>query len=150
MCSGRRYGSNDMQHALFGSGHDLASKGQIFIMTFQGHIIYQSTRLDKRNTMLAKKCCVFSESKVITEKRYSQKNGYFLVFFSLEAKPLTLDQIWGHVSERTLKELSNTILHSTVALLVPQLCASLSKNVEIDQIWHLVTWPLTWPKTWPK
>ena len=39
-----------------------------------------------------------------------------------------------HISERALKELSNALLRSTVALLVPELCASLSKNVEIDRI----------------
>ena len=86
-----------------------------------------------------KKCCVSTESKFITEKTFIAKNGYFWKFCSLEAKPLILDQIWGHVSERALKELSNELLRSTVSLLVPELCASLSKNVEIGQIWPLVT-----------
>ena len=38
------------------------------------------------------------------------------------------------ISERALKGLSNALLRSTVALLVPELYASLSKNVEIGQI----------------
>ena len=55
------------------------------------------------------KYCVFTESKAIAEKLFSQKNGYFFSFCSLEAKPMKLDKIWGHVSERTVKELSNAL-----------------------------------------
>ena len=51
---------------------------------------------------------------------------------SLEAKPFILNEI-GRASERALKELLNALLRSTVAHLVPELCASLSKNVEIGQ-----------------
>ena len=47
---------------------------------------------------------------------------------------MILDEIRGQVSERTGKELSNALLRSTVAVLVPELCVSLSKNVEIGQI----------------
>ena len=50
------------------------------------------------------------------------------------AKLLTLGQIGRHNDERALKELSNALLRSAVALLVSELCASLSKNVKIGQI----------------
>ena len=112
--------------------------GQIFNVTFQGQLIYHSTRLDKRNTMPVKWMCLYWV-KSYYRKIFIAKNGYFWSFCSLEAKPLTLDQIWGQIGERALKELSNALLRSTVSLLVPELCASLSKNVEIGQIWPLVT-----------
>ena len=57
MCSARQYGSTDMKHDLFRLGHEFGldpGLGQIFNLTFQGQIIVHSTRLDKRNTMLAK------------------------------------------------------------------------------------------------
>ena len=41
------------------------------------------------------------------------------------------------ISDRALKDgkdLSNALLRSTVVFLVPELCASLSKNVEIGHI----------------
>ena len=47
--------------------------GQIFNITFQGQIMYHSTLLDKTNTMLQNEHCVFTESKVITEKPLPQK-----------------------------------------------------------------------------
>ena len=90
------------------------------------------------------KCCVFTESKVITKKTFIAKNGYFWSFCSLESKPLTLGQIWGDI---TLKELSKALLRSTVALLVLELCASLSKkywnrpNLTFGDLW----WPDLWP-----
>ena len=44
----------------------------------------------------------------------------------------------GHIlpppAGRGLKELSNALLRSAVALLVPEFFVSLSKNAEIDQI----------------
>ena len=50
--------------------------GQTFNMTFQGQLIYHSMRLYTREIRCwQKKCCVSTESKVITEKRFSQKNG---------------------------------------------------------------------------
>ena len=45
-------------------------------------------------------------SKVI-RKNFFVKKGYFGVFRPLAAKPLTLAQIWWHLSERTAQELSN-------------------------------------------
>ena len=71
-------------------------------------------------------------------KSYYKKRFLTTIFgvfaLSLEAIPLVLVQICGHFNQRALKELSNALLRSTVAFLVPELCASLSKNVEIGQI----------------
>ena len=137
-----------MQHDIFGSGHDLYLRS-----TFQHDLsrsnLYHSTRLDKRNTMQATEMLCLYWVKSYYRKLFFCKNGYFWSFCSMEAKSLIINQyqyqsirsisIWGHISERTLKELSNALLRSTVALLVPELRASLSKNVEIDQILPLVT-----------
>ena len=89
--------------------------GQIFNMTFQGQITYHSTRLDKRNTMMAKEIVCLYWVKSYYRKTFIAKTGCFWSFCSLEAKPLILDQIWGHISEKALKELSNALLRSTVA-----------------------------------
>ena len=67
--------------------------GQIFNVTFQGQLIYHSTRLDKRNTMLAKEMLCLYWVKSYYRKTLIAKNGYFWSFCSLEAKPLILDQI---------------------------------------------------------
>ena len=42
-----------VQRNLFESPRDSTS-GQILILTFQGHIIHGSTRLDETNTMVSK------------------------------------------------------------------------------------------------
>ena len=87
-------------------------------------------------------------------KTFIAKTANFFSFCcSLEAKPLILDQIWGHNNERALKELSNALFRSTVALLVPELCANLSKiglliMLKIGQIRHLMTSGLWWPELW--
>ena len=71
-------------------------------------------------------------SKGITEKVV--KRAIFS-FCSLEAKPLVVHMSNLRTrSKGTLKELSNAFLRGAVALQVSELCASLSKNVEIDQI----------------
>ena len=61
----------------------------------------------------------------MTEKLFSQKNGYFWSLCSLEAKPLKLDKIGRHVGERPVKEQSNALFPSSVALLVLELGADL-------------------------
>ena len=139
VCSGWPHGSTDMQHDLFRKGHDLDLRSN-----FQSDLLrsnYNSFDASRQEKHDAGKMNVVSllSQKLLQKKTFIAKNGYFWSFCSLEAKPLILDQIWEHISERTLKELSNALLRSTVALLVPELCASLSKNVETGQIWPLVT-----------
>ena len=45
---------------------------------------------------------------------------------------MNLGEIGTHLNEGTLKELY-ALLRGAVAILVPELCASLSNNVEISQ-----------------
>ena len=54
--------------------------GQIFNMTFQGQIIYLSTRLDKRNTMLAKEMSWLYWVKSYYRKTIFAKKRLFLEF----------------------------------------------------------------------
>ena len=73
--------------------------------------------------------------KSYCRKTFLAKNLYFKSFCSLEAKPLIVGQILGHKGERTLKELPNALLRGAlIALLVPELCADLQKNVENGKI----------------
>ena len=127
---------------FFGSGHNLDLRSNFqHDLSRLNCISFDAVRQEKHDAGKICKCCIFTKSKVITEKTFiaTKPVRYFWSFCSLEAKPLILDQIWGHISERTFKELSNALLDSTVALLLPELRASLSKNVEIGQIWPLVT-----------
>ena len=57
--------------------------GQIFNMIFQGQIIYYSTRLDKRNMMLAKEMLCLYWVKSYYRKTIIVKNGFCWSYFSL-------------------------------------------------------------------
>ena len=113
--------------------------GQIFKMTFQGQQIVHSTRLDERNTMLAKVMSWRFWVKSYWRKNVFRKNGYFWSFCPLEAKPLTWGQIWEHYSERSVKGLSNALFRGAVALSVPEIAVGSFQNVEIVNILPLVT-----------
>ena len=89
---------------------DLRSNFQHCLL--RSNYVVHSMRLDKRNTMLAKEMLCLYWVKSDYRKTFIPKNGLFFSFSSLEAKPFILDQIWGHIRERTLKELSNELLRS--------------------------------------
>ena len=76
MCSERPYRSTDMQHHFLRSDHDLDLR-----LTFKndpGQIIVHSTRLKKRNTMLAKwMSCLCWVISYYSKTVFSAKNGYF-------------------------------------------------------------------------
>ena len=115
-----------MQHDLFGSRHDLDLRSN-----FQ--LIYHSTRLDTRNTMLTKNLCPLLNQKLLQNK-FNRKKLLLLEFLLSAGQTVDLRSKLRQVRKRTLKGLSNELSRSTVALLIPELCASLSKNVEIGQI----------------
>ena len=122
-----------MQHDLFGPGHDLDLRSNFqHDLSRSNYISFDAAGQEKHDA--GKINIVSSLSEKLLQKDVCRKNSYFWSFCSLEAKPLILDRILRLISERTLKELSNAFLRITVALLVPELCASLSKNVEIGQI----------------
>ena len=91
-------------------------------------VIVHSTRLDKRNTMLANECRAFTELRVITKNTFSSKRLFLYVLFP---RGLTVNHKSNMRTfcKRALKELLIDLLRGTVALLVPEKCASLSENV---------------------
>ena len=73
-------------------------------------------------------------SQKLLQNNLLSKKLLFLEFCSLEVKPLILGEIRGHISERALKESLNALLRGVEALLVPELCANLKKNVKNGKI----------------
>ena len=67
-------------------------------------------------------------------------------FCSIAAKPLTFGEIWSDAGERSLKGLSHAFLRSTVAFLVPEIYASLSKKCWKRQ--NLTFGDISWPDLW--
>ena len=112
MCSGRRCGSTDMQHDLFGD-LDLRSNFQ-HDLSRSNYISFNAAWQEKHDTGKRNVVALLSQ-KLLQKKNVYRKNSYFWSFCYLEAKPLILDQTWGHISERAFKELS-ALLRSTVAL----------------------------------
>ena len=86
MCSGRPRGSTDMQHAVFRTGHDLD-----LISNFQNDLLPR--RVSTRENDAGNMNVVPLLSQKLLQKTFFSKNSYFRSFCSLEAKPLTLDQI---------------------------------------------------------
>ena len=62
--------------------HVTLTWGQIFTLTFQGHAIHVSMRLDEENTMVQNHCSIISNTDVITEKLFRSKMQ-FLTFRDL-------------------------------------------------------------------
>ena len=144
MCSGRRCGSTDMQHDLFGSGHDLDLRSNFQHDLLRSYYIsFDAPRQEKHDA--GKISIVSLLSQKLLQKTFVAKNCYFWSFCSLEAKPLNVDQIWGHISERALKELSNALLR----------CSSSSSRVMrqfVEKCWNrlnLAFGDLWWPDVWP-
>ena len=137
--------------------HDLSvilTWGQIFKLTFSGQLISHSTRLDETNAMPVKSAPYNLGVKSYDTKTFSAKTSNFDSFCALKAKPLTLGQNWEQHSESPLKELSNALFCSAVALLVPDLCADLWKVIKIGNksLWKFYLWwpPVTSAMTWSK
>ena len=62
-----------MQHDLFGSGHDLDLRSNFqHDLSRSNYISFDAARQEKHDAG-KNKYCAFTESKVITEKRLSQK-----------------------------------------------------------------------------
>ena len=78
-----------MQRDLFQSGHDL-TWGQIFKMTFLGQIIVYSTRLKKRNTMLAKNAVSLLSQKLLQKRNIFRKKRLVLEFLLFECQAIDL------------------------------------------------------------
>ena len=150
MCLGRRCGSPDMQHDLFGSGHDLDLRSNFqHDPSRSSDSSFDASWREEHDA--GKWKFVQGLSQKLLQKNGFRKNRFFWQFLPLEVKPLTVGQIWEDFSERALIGLSNALFWGAVALLVSELCVNLLKIVNIwptnrqilafDDLW----WPDLWP-----
>ena len=92
MCLGRRYESIDMQHDLFGLGHDLDLRSNFqHDFSMSNYTSLDASRQEKHDAGKIKSC-VFTESKVMTEKRFSQKKTLFLEFLLSRGQTVEIRQ----------------------------------------------------------
>ena len=139
LCFYWRVGSTDMQHDLFWPGHDLdlrsPSKFDLSRST-----LYHSTRLSEANTMVCE-----SFLYRIRKKSYCRKT-----IFVQKCDILTLNDVrrlngWPELKPKCIltKELDEScrmfFFRVFLAIIVSELRPHLSENVEIGQMWPLVT-----------
>ena len=87
--------------------------------------------------------------KLFTVKDFAQKQ-LFLVRWPLEAKPLSLGQIWRQLSVSKFNSLSNDVFGFVLAIIVPEIMEVFRSNVRHSRkIENLaIFWP--WgPQFWP-
>ena len=150
MCLSRQYASTDMQ---LGQAVTL-TWGQIFTLTFQGHAIHVSMRLDEANTMVSKLMLYHFKHWSYHWKTVLLKNAVFDLSWPLTLKRLILGEICRHLSERAFQELSFPFFGFGVAIIVPEILAGIPDKTIIfrkfDLWWPLLTSIFTWAKKWPK
>ena len=148
-CLYHRDESTDMQHDLIGSGHDLDLRSNLR-NDLLGKIIHHSTRLDEIKTMVLHSFFYLYGIKSYCRKTISDQIGHFGFPWPLEVKPLTIAQIWWHVSERAVKGLSSAFFRALLAVLVHELQRLKEKNIEITKNPENLTFDdLWWPYLWP-
>ena len=92
MCSGRRCQSTDMQHDLFGSGHELDLRSNFQNdLSRSNYISFDAARQEKHDD--GKTSIVSLLNQKLLQKNVCRKKLLFWSFCFLEAKPLILDQI---------------------------------------------------------
>ena len=84
--------------------------GQILTLTFQGHDIHVSMRLDEANRMVSKLLLYHLKHRSYHWKTVSLKNAVFDLSWPLTLKRLILVEIWRHLGERAFQELSFAFL----------------------------------------
>ena len=128
--------------------------GQILTLTFQGHAIHVSMRLDKANTMVAKLLLYHFKHRSYHWKTVSLKNAVFDLPWPLTLKRLILGEICRRPIERAFQELSVAFFGFGVAIIVPEIMAGIPDKTIIfrkfDLWWPLLTSIFTWAKKWPK
>ena len=104
-----------MQYDLLGSPRDL-TWGQVVTLTFQGHVIHVSMRIDEANTMVSKSLLYHFKHGSYHRKTVSLKNAVFDLSWPLTPKPLVLGEIWRQFSKRAFQGLSVAFLNFDVAV----------------------------------
>ena len=124
--------------------------GQILTLTFQGHAIHVSMRLDKANTMVSKLLLYHFKHRSYHWKTVSLKNAVFDLSWPLTLKRLILGEIWRHLSERAFQELFFAFFGFGVAIIVPEIMAGIPDKTIIfrkfDLWWPLLSSIFTWAK----
>ena len=128
--------------------------GQILSLTFQGHAIHVSMRLDEANMMVSKLLLYHFKQRSYHWKTVSLKNAVFDLSWPLTLKRLILGEIWRHLSEIAFQELSFAFFRFGVAIIVPEIMAGIPdktiffENLTFDDL----CWPQYSPerKKWPK
>ena len=115
--------SNDMQHDLVRSHFDQLTWGKKMKLTFWGLRIYSSIRLDETNTLVPTTYIVavhIKMKKLFAVKDFAQKQLFWLRR-PLEAKPLTLCQMWRQLPVSKFNFLSNAVIGFALAIIVPEI-----------------------------
>ena len=128
--------------------------GQILTLTFQGHAIHFSMRLDEANTMVSKLLLYHFKHRSYHWKNCFAQNAVLDLSWPLTLKRLILGEICLHLSEGAFQELSFAFFGFGVAIIVPEIMAGiLDKTIifrKFDLWWPLLTSIFTWAKKWPK
>ena len=132
----------------------ICNLGHAVTLTFQGHAIYVSMRLDEANTMVSKSLLYHFKHRSYHWKTVSFKNAVFDLSWPLTLKRLSLGEIWRQFGERAFQELSFAFFGFGVAIIVPEIMAGIHDKTVIfrkcDLWWPLLTSIFTWAKKWPK
>ena len=111
-------------------------------------------RLDEANTMVSKVLLYHFKHRSYHWKTVSFKNAVFDLSWPLTLKRLIIGEIWHHLSEKAIQELSFAFFGFGVAIIVPEIMAGIPDKTIIfrkfDLWWPLLTSIFTWAKNWPK
>ena len=122
--------------------------GQILSLTFQGHAIHVSMRLDEANMMVSKLLLYHFKQRSYHWKTVSLKNAVFDLSWPLTLKRLILGEIWRHLSEIAFQELSFAFFRFGVAIIVPEIMAGIPDKTIFFE--NLTFDDLCWPQYSPE
>ena len=124
------------------SGHFVTlTWGQILTLTFQGHQLYHSTRLNARNTMVLKEMlCRHWFTSYSRKKNVFDKTSYVWNFWLIQPKLWDLAQFWWNNGERASSELSFAFFGFALSIIVSEIMANIPKNTTVrSKSWPLLT-----------
>ena len=157
MCSARRYGSTDMQHDPFRSGHDLDLRSNFQVdLSRSNYSSFDASWREEHDAGKSK--LVQGLGQKLLQKNCFRKNRLFLQFLPPAGKTVDV--------RSNLRELLRKGVNRAIECAFPRRCSSIGsrvmrwllgnfrhstwKSAKFCLQWPLVTWPLTWPKNWPK
>ena len=150
MCLSRQYASTDMQ---LGSSRDLDLRSNFDLDLSRS--CYKSFDASWRGKHDGVKIIALScQTQKLSLKNCFAQKSVFDLSWPLTLKRLILGEIWRHLSERAVQELSFAFSGFGVAIIVPEIMAGIPDKTVIfrkfDLWWPLLTSIFTWAKKWPK